>query len=835
MARKITLSNEQAGAVDPAVNIVVQANAGTGKTFVLVQRLLRILFREYQADANREKPRGILCLTYTNAGAAEMRNRILSAIMEWARAENTELRELLRGIAHNPKPTDDDIQMARKIFYHFIDNPHALKIQTIHSFCEDILRRFPFEADVPPAWRLVSGAEQKRLLKDTFAELLMGKETNLQDAFDNILGLVSEYSLDALLESILEQYKRIILLKQNPNFPGYVIEKTKKFLNADKEPKKPDFDGNFEQILTKTGDIRKKLTPGEMAVASEVYAWDQFQKNLRILKTSADFLVLCNAFADKYIELKNRRGLLDFDDMLFKTMIMFQNPKVMGQVLEQLDFNLKHILVDEAQDNSPVMWKIIFSMLENFWTTGDLQNPRSLFVVGDIKQSIFSFQGADPKEFADIPLKIKGMTRNDLRQYETVPLLESRRTSRPVLDVMDHFFNTADLAGFPKGTRHKCWREDDFGYVEINPQYLKSNESEELESVRKRYAKKIADKIESLVKDEKIPEEDIMVLVQRRNPFAPLLTRELKRKGIATAGSDRIVLPEFPPVRDLLNLIRFVLGADDPENDAALGFVLRGPVCGFSEKELYDLCAGRDLKKSLYQTLSEKRPDTYKELADLVLLKNLAPFGFLSKVLKKYREKILGAAGRPAIEPLDEFMTLALSYERTKAGGLMGFLRWFLDGENEIRRDMEAGAGVRILTAHSSKGLEAPVVFLIDTTKNPQSPRRQKPFASLCPEEGVFICKAGEGSSARFDHAKEIESVRLTEEYWRLLYVAMSRARDRLYIFGCQERGNSDSWHSLLYRTVRDMPGAEVSDDGVITVKNDVKKAGTQTSTGSSN
>lgn len=820
------LSPEQSQASEPTSNVVVQANAGTGKTFVLVQRLLRILFREFQEKTEgagnagkSDAPPGILCLTYTNAGASEMRNRVLGAVSEWAVADDAELRGLLSGIAHNNPPSDADLRSARGIFYDFIDNPHLLKIQTIHSFCEDILRRFPVEAEVPPAWRLVSGAEQKRLLKESFSEMLNRAGQDEEKAFGHVLGLTSEYSLDALLDSILEQYRHIILLKQKINFPDYIIEKTKDFLSIGKPPMKPDFDGDFGLILTKTGDIRKKLPPELQKVANEVYEYDQYARNAEIMRLSADFLTLCGAFADKYIGLKNQRGLLDFDDILHKTMILFSNPKTMGYVLSRLDMNIKHILVDESQDNSPVMWQIIFSMLDDFFVNGEKANPHSLFIVGDIKQSIFSFQGASPSDFASVPEKIRGIAGGGKRQYETVPLLESRRATQAILDVVDYFFNAAALPGFPEKVGHKCWRKGDAGLVEMH-QVFSKNGDEELAAARKKYVGTIADKIESLIRNENIPQSDIMVLVQRREPFVPMLVRELRRKGIQTAGSDRIILPAFPAIRDLLNLIRFVLRPDDRENDASLAFVLRGPVCRWTEKELYDLCADRNRERSLFATLGEKNRDTYDELSKIASLANLPPYSFFSEIMGRYRRDFIAAFGSPAIQPLDEFMTLSLSYERTRAGGLAGFLRWFLDGENEVRRDMERDAGVRILTAHSSKGLEAPVVFLIDTTRNPKSRTKQMPFSVLNPEDGVFLCKAGDVDSEKYKTAKEIELGGRVSEYWRLFYVALTRARDRLYVFGCDDGTRNENWHSKLYEIIKGMPGARVLDDGTIAVSN---------------
>ncbi|MDR1027134.1 MAG: UvrD-helicase domain-containing protein [Rickettsiales bacterium] len=826
--RKINLSDEQAAAVAPTMNIVVQANAGTGKTFVLVQRLLRLIFREFVA--NEQGGAGILCLTYTNAGAAEMRNRILAAVSEWARADDGELRDLLVGIAHNNPPTDADLGAARKIFYDFIDNPGRMKIQTIHSFCEDILRRFPVEADAPPSWRLVSGAEQRRLLKDAFAELMNKTPTpRIMEAFDNILGATSEYSLDALLDSLVSQYTRIIQLKNDFKSVDYIIEKTGEYLDLGQKSARPVFDEKiYGKYLKKDGGLNKtyKNPPAEaVQISEQLRAAIEYENNAEIMRISADFLVLCDAFATRYSELKNRRGLLDFDDILHKTAAMFRNQKTMGQVLSQLDFGIKHILVDESQDNAPVMWDIIFSMLGDFFSVGEKQNPRTMFAVGDIKQSIFSFQGASPSDFAAAPEKIGRAAGAEMRQYATVPLLESRRASRAVLEVVDFFFNALKPAGLPENIEHRTWRKNDFGQVQIAP-LLQKNGEEELEITRKNYAKMVAERIENLISSGAAAPSDIMILVQRRRPFADLISAELKRKNIPTAGSDRIILPDFPAVRDLLHLLRFAALPNAPGADAELAFVLRGPIFRWTENALAELCIGRDKTKTLFATMGARAADDPEKYgADFAKLNEIAargadaPFDFFSYIMNRWRGQFIRAFGRQCIEPLNEFMTIALSYSRTRAGGLPGFLRWFLDGENEIRRDMERGAGVRILTAHSSKGLEAPIVFLVDTTKNPRSPAPVGKFSPLAPAPDVMLCKTGEIESEKYDAAKEIDIAKKTEEYWRLLYVAMTRARDRLFVFGCAERTANENWHGKLYEIIKNMPGAVVADDGTITIE----------------
>ena len=208
MIKKDILSPEQEFAAEPTRNVWVQANAGTGKTSVLTARLLRILFRDNAPNS------GILCLTYTNAGAGEMRDRILQALRNWALASDDELRELLDGVSKNKTPNNDDLAHARTVFYRYIDNPDLLKIKTIHGFCEEILRRFPTEAGLSPSWSLVSDAPQRVLLHDALDKLVNSSRTDERtgDAFDYLVGTISEHKIDDLLKHLEQQCKNFFMI-----------------------------------------------------------------------------------------------------------------------------------------------------------------------------------------------------------------------------------------------------------------------------------------------------------------------------------------------------------------------------------------------------------------------------------------------------------------------------------------------------------------------------------------------------------------------------------------------------------------------------------------------
>ncbi|MDR2412580.1 MAG: UvrD-helicase domain-containing protein [Rickettsiales bacterium] len=526
MAQKHLFSKEQDLAANPSENVWVQANAGTGKTSVLVQRLLRILFRTDARDV------GILCLTYTNAAANEMRNRILKALRNWATANDEELRGLLKDIAAGQNATEPDLRRARGIFYKYIDNQSILKIKTIHGFCEEILRRFPMEAGISPAWKLVSDSNQKILLADAFHRLInspasLSKEENNQvsAAFLHMLGQVSEYYLDDLLSMLTTQYKQFFHIDNISSFRKYFIDTIRYFLDLDSpEPtgstpeilqnivknaendinssKKPaaylinivnltkqyidktiDFDEYKYAYLTSqdTKNLnvgRKNYLTGEQEC---VYRINQRRLDEKIFSDTMALFDLSAAFAKTYKDLKAERNMLDFDDLILYTRKLFSKPDSMGWVLSQLDMSLNHILVDEAQDTSPEQWDILKMLSGDFFADGDLENhARSLFVVGDSKQSIYAFQGADLQAFSVSKNEIAAQIRNNFRTIEEVPLMQSFRSTAPILRVLDYFFGDArvrEATGFANSD-HKCFRGDAPGLVEIHK--LASKETDEI-------------------------------------------------------------------------------------------------------------------------------------------------------------------------------------------------------------------------------------------------------------------------------------------------------------------------------------------------------------------
>lgn len=864
MSQKQKFSENQNIASNPEKNIWVQANAGTGKTTVLIQRLLRILFR----DGHDKNVSGVLCLTYTNAAAGEMRNRVLSELRKWAMADDKDLTELLDEISENHPATKEDIIWARKIFYTYIDNPEILKIKTIHSFCEEILHRFPLEAGISPTWSLVSGAAQTVLLQDAFYQMIQDSfnktDQRISDAFYKIIDIKSEYFLDDLHELLIKHYKSFFQVDDIEQYRKYFITKTSIFLGLNNIPnmtvspdkikkiidyaktiKKPaqyiiniinlseqyiDNTINFEKYknayLTKDHGIIKNILKHDAFVdeAERIYAIQQYNLNKSVFDNTVALFDLSMGFANTYRRIKQERNLLDFEDLILYTQKLFSTPDSMGWVLSQLDISLSHILVDEAQDTSPQQWDILRMLAGDFFTEGDTKHNRSIFVVGDTKQSIYGFQNADPKAFAASRSDIAEQIKENYRAIQEVALDQSFRSVEPILKTVDYFFDNPDIVESTEfhNNNHKCFRIAEQGLVEIHE--LSKYDVTGIEKT-KQYVRSIAEKIKDLICNEKYAPKDIMVLVQKRNPFVEPLAIALKQLGINVAGSDRVNLPSFPAIRDLLHLVRFCI---NPLNDYSLCCVLKSPMYRLKERDIFDLCQTKNQSKNItiFDVLYDFNIDIHNDLMDTIeKSKILAPYSFFNYVLNKNnnRENIISAFGKHVVDPLEEFLTMCLAYERTQPGTLYHFLKWFITGDSEIKRDMDAADGVRIMTVHGSKGLAAPIVFLIDTVTIPKPEimlNTNYLQDNLNYDLWIWKTNTSDIIESIVEHNKN-DSI---AEYYRLLYVAMTRARDRLYIFGCDtDRVPDISWHNKLWAVLSQIKNANPDNNGIIRITNDTK------------
>jgi ATP-dependent helicase/nuclease subunit A len=560
---------------------------------------------------------------------------------------------------------------------------------------------------------------------------------------------------------------------------------------------------------------------------------------LQLLEATMALVCLAGAAMQRYGAAKARRAALDFDDLIGKAASLLQSSGAVEWVLYKLDGGLDHILVDEAQDTSPIQWQIVRALAEEFFAgQGRDRASRTLFAVGDEKQSIYSFQGAAPEMFAAVGDAFAKCASTGGLSWARVPLTLSFRSVAPLLAAVDRVFASPDLtpgvAARENAVRHIANRAGHAGVVEIWPteKHQVSAGAEPWSPLQERgatpsvvrLASRIADTIERWIKNREmlasesrpIRAGDVLILVRKRQPFAPAMISALKARGIDVAGADRLILTEQIAVQDLMALGDFVLL---PSDDLVLASLLKSPLIGFDDDDLIAMTS--DGAGSLWERLRIRAGSDARLQGAVDRLQSwqvraeyLPPYEFYASVLDNdgCRARLLGRLGAEAVDAIDEFLNLALGYDDIAPPSLQGFLAWLREGRREIKRDMEQGRSqVRVMTVHGAKGLEAPIVFLPDTctTRSARSPNglltlhdAERPTAVPAP----FLWPVkGTGKVPRVQGAKALASRAETEERNRLLYVALTRARDRLYVAGFESAQSppTDCWYNLIWSALR--------------------------------
>ena len=907
-------------ASDPDVSAWVGASAGSGKTKVLTDRMLRLMLPRPDGRPGAA-PEKILALTYTKAAASEMSLRLSKLLSRWAVLENDALSkeiEYLTGRA----PDLTVLAYARTLFARVLDTPGGLKIMTIHSFCQSVLARFPLEAGLSPGFKALEEEESRVLLEEAQNIVLRRARTqpgSILGTAVQILGRhLTQDSLQSLIKSILAERREMTDIVRR-NFgpealyanictmfgiePGLTPEDAlNKFCNAAVEDenafraaivalseseKKTDFEKaqrlrNFmgaapearsrlystykKVFLNNDGDAYKNLAsstvkknnPDALAFlalqCSRLIAFEEEQKARRTAQGTSAVFIFVHEVMETYNDLKKVKGGVDFDDLILHTLSLFKGEKFpnikydsTAWVMYKLDGGIDHILLDEAQDTNPEQWEIIALLTHEFFSGQGHKTEvtRTLFVVGDEKQSIFSFQRAAPEKFEEMRNFFARKIRQAGQEFRTLDINTSFRSSQIILDAVDSVFTNMHPESKlgARYTRHRASRTGQGGSIELWP-ILRSDKKEQeeqtepegwslpdriVESISGSYkmAEKIGDAIHKMISSEEelhgygraVRAGDIMILVRSRGAFVNQMVRALKKRSIPVSGVDRMVLGEELVVHDLRALAGFSLL---PEDDYTLACLLKSPFVGMSEENLL-----------LY---SNKRPgslwESIKKTGDSVLLSWLEkllsspyrqkPYAFFQDVLMRPcpadahsgMRAMRTRLGEDMLDTLDEFLNIALQFERQRRGGMHLFLYAQEHSKAEIKREMEeAGRAVRIMTVHGSKGLQAPIVFLPDTIRTSAS---VKPDKLIWPSKGglswpVYIPSVKEVPGT-LSHIRQFLLEKSHEEYRRLLYVAMTRAEERLYIGGyINKRGPSEDqtvpyWYKDIWTGLSNHP-----------------------------
>ncbi|MGP8231168.1 MAG: double-strand break repair helicase AddA [Methylovirgula sp.] len=899
------VTDQQRKASDPAKSVWVSANAGSGKTHVLAQRVLRLLLAGVP-------PAKILCLTFTKAAAANMAERVFKRLSEWTALDDAALAVELIEIGA-PKADAKTLTFARRLFARTVETPGGLKIHTIHGFCERLLHIFPFEANVPGRFEVLDDLGQAELLALARREALAAAERDegaLGEALRTLAAETSQDDFSALLKEAtkhraLLQYYDVaeaardlacaLELPEGVSVAALEIEmveggigparwsefaafletgsksdlKLANFFRAASEARVHGDRGTSLELYCEVfftehgaGKVRDKLATDKLAKTRPEFVGELYQEQERLdrlraqrkaaacLDKSLALTTLVAAIFARYDALKAMRGKLDFDDLIERTRALFERSDARW-VLYKLDSGIDHILVDEAQDTSPAQWRILEHLASEFYAgAGSSSKVRTFFAVGDEKQSIFSFQGAAPDMFHEMRHRFAQKFSQAGQTFDHVPLKTSFRSVPAVLGTVDQVFLTPahqrGLVSDDLWMGHEALKQNLPGLIEIWAPVSAAeapevdddswrlpldliDESDPASILAQRVAKKIAALIApasgELVYDSKaesfrpIRAADILILVRARNAFFDSVIRALKQARVPVAGADRLDLLAHIAVMDLIAAGRAALL---PQDDLTLASVLKSPLIGFDDDDLLRLAPGR--KGSLFAALGHSGEAKDKAAYEIILRWRAraagSAFEFYARLLSEDggRRAMEARLGPEACDAMDEFLRLALRAEKEGTRALPSFLAEIESLELSIKRDMESAANaVRVMTIHAAKGLEAKVVFLPDTCGAPSGRHDAKlhvldggkpntKVLAWSPRQGDDPEAVGRARQAARDAAED--------EHRRLLYVAMTRAEERLYISGFYNKTepNERAWGRMI-AAVRDDKFVEVPAD----------------------
>ncbi len=856
----------QREASDPETSAWVSANAGSGKTHVLAQRVIRLLL-------DGVDPARILCITFTKAAAGNMANRVFDELRKWTALDDANLIKAMNNVG--ARDTGDKMRArARRLFALALETPGGLKVQTIHAFCTHILHLFPFEANVAARFSVLDEAQNAQLLEKMTNEVLLDAAQKPQSdtgrALEYAIGAVADLTFRDLIgktiaerdlvEAWLEsaggldaakvQLSRALNIEPDDSEKKILDEFFGKSLIPPSEwsaiatiggtGKKTDrdqgerfaslpslagtrqIDRYIEIFCTKTAGKRENVFTGDIKKQhgtlcdrlhrerDRIWTLIERRRAVAARDRTIALVTVAKAVLDRFGTEKSHRGLLDFEDQIDKTHELLSRVSA-AWVHYKLDRGIDHVLIDEAQDTSAKQWGIVRHLVAEFFAgRGATEKKRTIFAVGDEKQSIFSFQGAAPAEFESMRREFETLSGRSQQPFRHVRFDTSLRSGANVLAAVDIVFKpaavagslTQDVAGIPE---HIALASAAPGEVEIWDTEKPLEDAGEKDPWNApfdnligskpavRLAERIAKSIRGFMAAGRRP-GSMLVLVNRRGTLFEAIIRALKNIGIPVAGADRLVLTEHIAVMDLLVLADALLL---PQDDLALATALKSPLFGLDDNDIFALAHDRGTK-SLRTALTQKAADTKKYGQALALLlklsqhaRNDSPFEFYARLLGADcgRKRFLARLGHEAADALDEFLNLALEYEAGESPSLQGFVDWMRAAKSEIKRDMEMDRDeVRVMTAHGAKGLEAPIVFLADTTTRPEG-HHPPPLLALPAQSGVpalVWARSEKEDVGPMNEARAAARTEIKNEYRRLLYVAMTRAAEHLIVCGVE-------------------------------------------------
>ncbi|MDR3416156.1 MAG: UvrD-helicase domain-containing protein [Nevskia sp.] len=885
-------------ALDPGRSVAVTASAGSGKTWLLVSRVVRLLL-EGQASG------GILALTFTRKAAAEMRERVNERLRLLAYGEPAQVEAELALLGLQPAP--DLLQRARGLYDAQLFDPLPLRAQTLHAFCQDLLSRFALEAEVAPGFALAEneGTLYRRAWRRLLTGLHRRPDSPAAQALRRLIDLgYGEYALENLVFGFLAHRADWWAYTENQAEPlQYAMERLRQApALADPGPAE-DLDGEafsarlkiLYRWLLRAGGTRYVKTEqvgtalnaaGEeryQALLAALFKQDGERYRFQLLKASRGHLSeseiehfeTCHEEVVSAVEHQRRHHLrelclrrteaglqlggaalealeqelqlqhaLTFADLEWRSYLLLRGAGNAEWIRYKLDQKIDHLLIDEFQDTSPTQWRLLLPFLEEM-AAGDAGRQRSVFIVGDAKQSIYGFRRANPALLGTAAAWLRSQL-----DAATVPLNDSRRSAQAVIDFVNALFEPAPLGAAIGYVRHGTHRGADWGRIELAPliepaprmvealvdalpeRMLRDplTAPRELDEITRaeQEGRQVAARIRALIEAAPAVSEgagtraigygDVMVLARSRTHLQAL-EQALTAAGIPYVGSSRGTLLDTAEARDLVALLRFL---NAPHRSLELAQVLRSPLFSADDADLLALAAGA-AERTWFEALPELAPQRPELARALELLRGwlrlaaeLAAHDLLDRICReadaaaRYEAALPPVAAARVRANLGAFVQLALEADSGRYPSLTRFLDYLEEltlsaaqaaGEAPDEAPPPAARGqVRVLTIHAAKGLEAPAVFLVNAGRiiAPRVPRWliDWPSAADRPELMLLPGRNGERDACS-EQLIERQQEREEREDLNLLYVAVTRARQFLHISGFRQsnQGERSSWY----------------------------------------
>ncbi|MCF8462397.1 MAG: UvrD-helicase domain-containing protein [Rickettsiaceae bacterium] len=870
-------NSEQILSSNPKYSVWLSSSAGAGKTKVLTDRVVRLLL-------DGISPHKILCLTFTNAAASEMLTRIHKLVNNWNNLSDNALKLELSKVIGNDNNDNELFIKARKLSEDLFQTK-ALKIYTIHAFCQKILKYFPREADLNPHFTIMSEITTKQIAQRLTFDLINASIETAELKLDQF----HQYTLAEIVETIMSdsnvfekklfaqfthqneyrqyllQYFRLEFQNTNEVFEYYIpklaelklinsnplIAKIGNYLRQTQDIQIEQFDEFAKLFLTLDGKPKKTILPKEH-YKSDINIKIQLEKvqsiihcmysnivNLGVVDSSANMFSIAQHILCKYKAYKNSHNYLDYNDLIYFSCKLLQDSNYRDWVLYKLDSQIEHLLIDEAQDTSAEQWNIIHAVIEDFFTGigAKADVKRSVFVVGDEKQSIYSFQGADLNNFLSTKLLLKNKLQQAKKEFLEIEMLTSYRSGPAINNFVYKFLlklkEKALMVNMP--SQLNIAKHSYPSRVEVLPAIVNEEKSEyfwpyydkivDEKDAAELEARRISTRIKNLLTSniilpstgKIISAEDIMILVPSRRAFIDKLTKNCQTLGIKVSGLDRISLKTSLSVLDIMSIFKYII---QPEDELNLSALLKSPIFGISEKELQKILILRLENETSMDNYMRENKKEYSEITDKLdlfkLLQTRVNFPELLHVILDvmgYQSVLLHVNGMQEIDAIEEFLNIAQDYHDNISSNLVEFAAWFDNTDIDVKRDLDVvHKQLRILTIHGSKGLESPVVILPETFSSPTDKGNY-----FWNSDSLLLCKDKKSNIVNND--KEQKNVRAIEEYWRLLYVALTRSKDYLIISGYREensKNQSSSWYNLLLDVMDNMPNKIIQEDGTL-------------------